>query len=968
VDPDRRFGRVTLGGKLVDKRTQLRALIPVKEGQLFDLCKLSFLRSRLDRMGYFTEVSEERLGNKVNILVKLTPLEHVRHVYIRNNWPLFEDEVLRRVRYRPGARLPPRSKGDDAPIKGKNMTVRQAEFARQKRRIQEFLRKEGYFKSDLSISVEKTKQPGVVNLLIKLKKGSLYRLGRLRVQGNRALSVASIRRVFEHRILWWKRAFTTTQFKKDLKELVKLYHKKGYPGVRVRHDFSLRTSLDHKRKRVHINLTIRENKRIEFRYIGRQRLSESDLKKTLTFFDEGSYDAYEIRQSARAIQRKYQANGFFLASVTPRWERMSPSLLRVEFVIEEGPQLRVQSTTFYGNKKVSDGKLRGVIKTKVFPRLGNIGLGSGGFVTDRQLRQDIKRIANHYRNEGYLDIKVRGSVATRTDAFGHLGVLALDTALNLQKKRGSVHVRFDLIEGPRYVMEHVTMSGHPESMSKALQKKLRLKPGSHFTRKRFTTDLEQLKRFFANMGYPYCLIKGTVLKGREGSPSDTLAYIEIKYEFKLGKRVRFGEIFIRGNFKTTRSTILRELKFKTGDVFSLRKVEAARSNLRSLGIFRATRIEFIGLRSRESPVHVVVKITERFDDYGSLEFGVGLSTDNLYFFSLAYRNRNLFGWGKELEIKGEVGAEIQSGRVTYKDPRFFGSRLTFDLTGFVRRENTERLGELLTFGGSVTLLHRVTKELQWLVRYQIKRVRRKEEIYRVAAGSDEGDRVDKFTNTVSLGPTLIWDKRDNPLVPRKGFKLSGAVRLASRYLAYPLPSSDFLHLHFSGQGLLPLPAGIVIALGLRYDHGIPFGGSTMLPKTERFFAGGDTTVRGYEEDRLKTEVIETGVAPFGQPTVYRVKPQGANIRMIMNLELQFPIWQKSIIFGMPILGVLFFDAGALTNALQRMKTGDWKTSIGAALRVVTPVGFISIEYAIPFQPGPGTDPTGRWHFNFGLIF
>jgi outer membrane protein assembly factor BamA len=66
--------------------------------------------------------------------------------------------------------------------------------------------------------------------------------------------------------------------------------------------------------------------------------------------------------------------------------------------------------------------------------------------------------------------------------------------------------------------------------------------------------------------------------------------------------------------------------------------------------------------------------------------------------------------------------------------------------------------------------------------------------------------------------------------------------------------------------------------------------------------------------------------------------------------------------------VLFFDAGALTNALNRMKKDDWKTSIGAALRIVTPVGFVSIEYAIPFQPGPGTDPTGRVHFNFGFIF
>ena len=131
-------------------------------------------------------------------------------------------------------------------------------------------------------------------------------------------------------------------------------------------------------------------------------------------------------------------------------------------------------------------------------------------------------------------------------------------------------------------------------------------------------------------------------------------------------------------------------------------------------------------------------------------------------------------------------------------------------------------------------------------------------------------------------------------------------------------------------------------------------------------AGGDTTVRGYEEDRLKTEIVWSQLAPYDQgPRVFRIKPQGANIRMLMNLEIMFPIWK---VFSMPILGVLFFDAGALTNSWDNIELDDFKTSIGAALRLVTPVGFISLEYAVPFQPTYGTDPTGRTHFNFGFIF
>lgn len=954
VSPAQKFGKVEVKGTLLDPLPTLRAIVNIREGEPFDLCRITFLRERFDRLGYYTEIAEEELGDRINLLVTLEAIEHVRHVYVRHNWPLFKDEILRRVRFRAGTRLPPK-------------IVRKKELERQKRRIQEFLQQEGYFNSNLDIKVEKTKRPNVVNLLIVLRKGGTYHLGALRVQGHSALSSARIRQVFEHKILWWRRAFTTTRFKEDVRKLTKLYQEKGYPGVRIRHDFDLRSSLDHKRRLVNINLSIRENKRIEVRFEGNARLSHATLVPALTFNSEGSYDSYEMRQSARAIQRLYQTNGYFLAGVTTRRERVSADVDRTIFEIHEGPRLRVESIAFRGNSALSNSFLANRIRTKVFPRLGRIGLGTGGYVTDRQLTQDVTRIRDAYRSRGYLDVQVSGMVALSSDAFEHIGIQGLDAATALDGKRDEIHLRFTIAEGPRYQIDQVRLSGQPPAMSAALKKILGLKTGATFTRKAFAEDLERLKRHFANQGYPYCLIKGTVAKSKEKEESDKAAYIDVHYELEPGEKVRFGEIFVRGNHKTITSVILRELKFKKGDVFSLSRVERARRNLRSLGVFRASRIEFLGLRNRENPVHVLVMVTERFDDYGTLEVGVGMSTDNLFFMSLAYRNRNLFGRGKELEVRGEAGIRIQSGRITYKDPRFVGSPLTFDLSAFARREETVRLGQLFTYGGSVTLLQRVTRHFQWFVRYQIKRVRRQEEIIRVAAGRDERDRVDKFTDVVSVGPTVVWDRRDNPLVPQKGFRLTGSVRVASRYLAYPIRSADFVHMHFGGQGLLPLPGGIVLALGLRYDHGIPYGGgSPMLPKIERFFAGGDTTVRGYEQDRLKTHIVWSPMSPYGtEPRTFRIRPAGANIRMIANLELMFPIWK---VLGMPILGVLFFDAGALTNSLQLLGLDDLKTSIGAALRLVTPVGFVSLEYAIPFQPSYGTDPTGRTHFNFGFIF
>ena len=169
VDRSRRFGKVTLKGPLRDRKARLKQMINIRRGDVLDLCKLTFLRERFDRLGYHTEVLERSRGTEIDITVTLRPIEYVRHVYIRNNWPLFKDEVLRRVRYRPGTRLPAKN-------------VRQAAFERQKRRIKDFLRKEGYFNSRVKIVVEKSKKRHAVDLLIKLKKGSLYKLGRITVR------------------------------------------------------------------------------------------------------------------------------------------------------------------------------------------------------------------------------------------------------------------------------------------------------------------------------------------------------------------------------------------------------------------------------------------------------------------------------------------------------------------------------------------------------------------------------------------------------------------------------------------------------------------------------------------------------------------------------------------------------------------------------------------------------------------
>jgi outer membrane protein assembly factor BamA len=132
----------------------------------------------------------------------------------------------------------------------------------------------------------------------------------------------------------------------------------------------------------------------------------------------------------------------------------------------------------------------------------------------------------------------------------------------------------------------------------------------------------------------------------------------------------------------------------------------------------------------------------------------------------------------------------------------------------------------------------------------------------------------------------------------------------------------------------------------------------LLPEVERFFAGGDSTVRGYEDDRLATEVIQVAVPPLDNVSQLRILPAGGNIRVMSSLDAQLRIY-KIVSAG------AFIDAGMITNQWSTVTEDDIRPSVGVALiRLVTPFGTGALERAMPLRPSLGDNPRGRWHLSF----
>jgi outer membrane protein insertion porin family len=127
-----------------------------------------------------------------------------------------------------------------------------------------------------------------------------------------------------------------------------------------------------------------------------------------------------------------------------------------------------------------------------------------------------------------------------------------------------------------------------------------------------------------------------------------------------------------------------------------------------------------------------------------------------------------------------------------------------------------------------------------------------------------------------------------------------------------------------------------------------------LPASERFFAGGDTSIRGFALDTVGTAgtISANGF------------PRGGNAVMIFNGELRVPVWRE---FG----AALFLDAGSVFQRTTDIDLGELRGALGLGLRYRSPVGPIRLDVGFKMDRrefGGQLEPRAVWHFSIGQAF
>ena len=990
---------VDIEGRLIDDKDKLLRFLGLEPGVPFDAKLQQRIADDLSRqLGYHLVEARIDTGDKgVKLHLVVKPARVVRALRVHGNWPLFDDEIIRHLTLRSGTRL-----------------VADEQLAQylldEAERVRKFLEKDGYFDAQVQIVPRQGPREEWVDLDVNITLGSWYKLRSVLLEGGGALSRSEVFDQFDHCCFRWGR-FSQSRMREDARSTEKKLRDKGYPAARVSPELDLATGVDKSTHEITLPVRVTEKKRVEVRFVGNRSISDKELRQQLTIFSSGAYDEIELRKSAGEIQRDYQRHGFFEAKVGFDKRRLSDDVEEVSYLITEGPELRVRGVDVvsesgealsFGSDEVL--KVSGV-ETRTYPKLGVVGLGEGGYVTRLQLDQDADRIATYYKTRGFPDVKVRPEVAKDPDSFGSLGALGAETAGAVENKN-DLYVRFFVDEGRQELVESVTINfvppGRPHKKTdRDIRKVLRLVEGKPYTAQALLDDRGRLLELYRASAHPY--IVAAMDRSTWNQAHDR---VRLVIDINEGPMVRFGEIVIRGNFKTLPRVILKDLPFHPGDPFDYTKLDEGERNLQTHLIFTSARViplvsdvATTDVEDLRNPVPVVVTVQERYlERFGSLAVAAGLATDklpNYAYVSAGWLWSNFFGLGSQLELRADFGFTftppyVWGASVRYTDVRAFGPGWRFDFAGFYRSEVTNRFGPVSTYGASAALTRYFGTELRIYLRYDNYLAQVSVPFLRTD-GPHDIPQLNDNTHTAKFTLGVAWDRRigadgvPNPLAPVRGFLLAASAGWAfpssvdTAFVNFWSSEHDFFVLSGQALGLLPFKirsAEFTLIGNLRFDEGFPIG-EPALPVVERFFAGGDTTTRGYDPDTLKSEIVRADVSPLSGQQGFRVIPEGGSVRVLSTVELQFPIAKTFIGLPFPWVGALFWDVGAVIAAPELVQGSDFRHAIGLSLlRILTPVGPLSLEYAYPLTQTVAeerwkTNPwythfPGRIHFNWGI--
>ncbi len=673
-------------------------------------------------------------------------------------------------------------------------------------------------------------------------------------------------------------------------------------------------------------------------YTGNKKVSTDDIQtklkdENINVRTDQPLDPYLAQRVVNSINKLMTEKGLQFGSAKYKTEPINDSYAKLIFEVDEGPNVKIGDIEFEGNEVFSNGKLKDRMKDTKEHWMFSWITKKDDFEKEK-FEKDMERVEELYFNHGYINARIE---EPRVE---------LDPK-NKERMKIIIPVR----EGRQYKVGEITFTGNTVFDSARLMPKVPLKPGQVFNRSLLKEGVEEMQKIYGDVGYIYVSI-GPVFE-----PKKEQDIVDVKMEIQENGQFYVNRIEFTGNDYTRDKVMRREMLIQEGELLRVSRFRESIDRIYRLGFFEDLKPNITPVSDKNNQADISIEVKE--NKRNEIRLGGGYSELDGFFGDVVFSTKNLFGSGKIFTVSLQSGTRTKNYAVQIVEPYFMDRRIALGFSVF--RSRYDYFNYLKdTIGGNVSFGFHIVGDLRGAVSYGYQKVDidlptevtlpPPDDSLFPGAALLQDDRIES-----RIIPQILRSTVNNPIDPSRGTRLIVSNEIVGGFLggqvSYYKPSASFT-MYLPG-----LTKKQHTDINVEGGFATGFTGEN-LPFYERYYLGGEQSIRGYEVRVVSPIRID--------PRTNQLFLVGGNKYFLVNAEYVVPL-------AGPLKLAAFLDYGNAFDNDHNLSFKDMRGSTGMEVRFTAP--FLSAPfrfiYAINFNRGdllilPENNRPERTMFRFSV--
>ena len=693
---------------------------------------------------------------------------------------------------------------------------------------------------------------------------------------------------------------------------------------------------------------------------GNKDIKTDDLMKGLKDIGlaEGeTFDRLSLDRVTQELTRQYNNRGKYNVQITPVVSRLDRNRVDVTITVKEGKAARIEHINLIGNQAFSDEEITERWESREHNWLS--WYKRDDQYSREKLSGDFEKLNSWYLDRGYVDFSLDS------------------TQVAISPDKRDMSITAGLTEGEVYRISDVKVTGDTVLPQAQVEKMVIVKPGQVFSRRLLEFTSDAITATLANIGYAFAQVNPIPEVDKEKRT------VGINFQVVPGPRVNVRRIVFKGNTRTSDEVLRREMRQFEGGWYSQALVDRSKVRLQRLGYFETVEVENTPVPGSDDQVDVTFTVKETTS--GSFMFGVGYSQLSGINTSVQLSESNFLGSGNRVAVAAQRSSYQKRYDFSFTNPYFTDEGISLgynlwwrelDYANFNTANYRTNSGAAQVFLGLPITENDSVSALVGIDSNEI-----------LAFRGATPDRIVDYVDAVGNRTFHAWrvqlgyarDTRNDYFMPS-----TGMYQRISTEIAMPGSTVEYYKVEYELSKFWPLSRALILNTSVDIGFGDSYGnGKTRhlcrsgspdcspasadylrtvtadgLPFFENFYAGGISSsgrVRGFVDNTLGPRA-NSQFSFYGQPI-------GGALKTVGSVELIFPT-----LFDSPAARVsAFVDFGNVYTDWNDFDAGTLRASAGVALLWRSPMGPLSISYAVPLRQ-EDFDQTERLQFSFGGQF